>query len=231
VQVESFMAVENYSHVMHIVSSVVGELRPSLVRRFGLPQTIPVVAGAGDSIACAIGAGVTAPGPVSEMAGSSSCFNSVVPEPLADPDITHYPSAVGDHGYVTEVGLNTTGEALDWLAQLFYDRAPRRDDFPRIARAAAQAREQLTPATVLVMRMIEPGQLALPPGGLRDFRLQQAGVTIQTDHIAVPHLAQRTAVQAFRRDMNGGRHAAGRPRHPAVGDQSDLEALALQRRQ
>ena len=39
------------------------------------------------------------------------------PAPLADLDITHYPSATGTNGYVTEVGLNTTGEALDWLAQ------------------------------------------------------------------------------------------------------------------
>jgi xylulokinase len=116
---------------------VIGGLRPALARRLQISPDTPVVAGAGDSIACAIGAGVTAPGPVSEMAGSSSCFNSVVPEPLTDPGITHYPSAVGEYGYVTEVGLNTTGEALDWLAQLFYDRAPRRDDFPRIERAAA----------------------------------------------------------------------------------------------
>ena len=119
--------------------SVIGGLRPALARRLKLRPDTPVIAGAGDSIACAIGAGVTAPGPVSEMAGSSSCFNSVVPEPLADLDITHYPSAVDDHGYVTEVGLNTTGEALDWLAQLFYDRAPRRDDFARIEHAAAAA--------------------------------------------------------------------------------------------
>ena len=99
----------------------------------------PVVAGAGDSIACAIGAGVTAPGPVSEMAGSSSCFNSVVPEPLADLDITHYPSAVDPAGYVTEVGLNTTGEALDWLAQLFYGRTARGADYALIEHAAAAA--------------------------------------------------------------------------------------------
>jgi sugar (pentulose or hexulose) kinase len=117
--------------------SVIGGLRPALARRLKLKPDTPVIAGAGDSIACAIGAGVTAPGPVSEMAGSSSCFNSVVPEPLADLDVTHYPSAVGDRGYVTEVGLNTTGEALDWLAQLFYARAPRRDDFARIEHAAA----------------------------------------------------------------------------------------------
>ena len=119
--------------------SVIGGLRPAVARRLKLTPDTPVIAGAGDSIACAIGAGVTAPGPVSEMAGSSSCFNSVVPEPLADLDITHYPSAVDDHGYVTEVGLNTTGEALDWLAQLFYDRKPRRDDFARIEHAAAAA--------------------------------------------------------------------------------------------
>ena len=117
--------------------SVIGGLRPALARRLRLKPDTPVIAGAGDSIACAIGAGVTAPGPVSEMAGSSSCFNSVVPEPLADLDVTHYPSAVQDRGYVTEVGLNTTGEALDWLAQLFYARAPRRDDFARIEHAAA----------------------------------------------------------------------------------------------
>src|SRR5580693_3220424 len=119
--------------------SVIGGLRPALARRLKLKPDTPVIAGAGDSIACAIGAGVTAPGPVSEMAGSSSCFNSAVPEPLADLDITHYPSAVDRDGYVTEVGLNTTGEALDWLAQLFYDRKPRRDDFARIEHAAAAA--------------------------------------------------------------------------------------------
>jgi xylulokinase len=120
--------------------SVTGEVRPQLARRLKLPASTPVVAGAGDSIACALGAGVTGSGPVSEMAGSSSCFNSVVAEPLADMDVTHYPSVVDDHGYVTEVGINTTGEALDWLAQLFYrgpDQPPRRQDYERIERAAA----------------------------------------------------------------------------------------------
>jgi sugar (pentulose or hexulose) kinase len=119
--------------------SVIGGLRPKLAKSLRLNPDTPVIAGAGDSIACAIGAGVTAPGPVSEMAGSSSCFNSVVPEPLADTGITHYPSAARDRSYVTEVGLNTTGEALDWLAQLFYGRAPRRDDYARIEHAAQEA--------------------------------------------------------------------------------------------
>jgi xylulokinase len=120
--------------------SVIGEVRPLLARRLGLPANTPVVAGAGDSIACALGAGVTGSGPVSEMAGSSSCFNSVVAEPLVGLDVTHYPSIVADHGYVTEVGINTTGEALDWLVQLFYrgpDRSPRQQDYERLEQAAA----------------------------------------------------------------------------------------------
>jgi xylulokinase len=120
--------------------SIVGDIRPKVARRLGLPTGIPVVAGAGDSIACALGAGVTASGPVSEMAGSSSCFNSVIAEPLPDQDVTHYPSIVDDRGYVTEVGINTTGEVLDWLAQLFYTgsaRAPRQDHYARIELAAA----------------------------------------------------------------------------------------------
>lgn len=121
---------------------VTGEVRAPLASRLGLPPGVPVVAGAGDSIACALGAGITEPGPVSEMAGSSSCFNSVIHEPLDDPDVTHYPAITDDRGYVTEVGINTTGEALDWLAQLFYagsSRAPHRADYDRLERAAAAA--------------------------------------------------------------------------------------------
>jgi xylulokinase len=123
--------------------SIAGEVRAPLARRLGLPAGVPVLAGAGDSIACALGAGVTTSGPVSEMAGSSSCFNSVIAEPLDDLDVTHYPSIVDRHSYVTEVGINTTGEALDWLARLFTsgpNRAPRAADYERLATAAGAAR-------------------------------------------------------------------------------------------
>src|SRR6266702_1275100 len=80
--------------------SVAGEIRPALARRLGLPAGVPVVAGAGDSIACALGAGVTAAGPVTEM------------------------------------GINTTGEAVDWLAELFYG-GTRRADYARLEQAVA----------------------------------------------------------------------------------------------
>jgi anthranilate synthase component 1 len=41
IQVESFMAVENYSHVMHIVSSVVGQLRPEIDALDALRSVLP----------------------------------------------------------------------------------------------------------------------------------------------------------------------------------------------
>jgi anthranilate synthase component I len=41
VAVESFMAVENYSHVMHIVSSVVGDLRPGVDALAALRSVLP----------------------------------------------------------------------------------------------------------------------------------------------------------------------------------------------
>jgi xylulokinase len=121
--------------------AVIGEVRPSLLRRFGLSRPIPVVAGAGDSIACAFGAGVAAPGPASEMAGSSTCLNTVVSEPTRDLAVTHYPSAVADTGYVTEVGINTAGEAVEWLARLMYggrSGRPRTGDFELLDQEAAE---------------------------------------------------------------------------------------------
>jgi xylulokinase len=120
--------------------SVAGELRPALVRRFGLRRAVPVVAGAADSLACALGAGVTAPGPVSEMAGSSTCLNSVVAEPPADLDISVYASPARPGGYMTETGINTAGQAIDWVASLGYGgRAgrPSAADYSVLDREAA----------------------------------------------------------------------------------------------
>jgi sugar (pentulose or hexulose) kinase len=85
-------------------------------RELGLPAGIPVVIGAADSQCAAVGAGVVAPGPVSEMAGASSCLNSAVPEPLADLAVTHYSHAVPGM-FCTELGVNTTGAAITWAVK------------------------------------------------------------------------------------------------------------------
>jgi len=120
--------------------SVAGELRPALARKLGLRGPVPVVAGAADSLACAFGAGVITPGAVSEMAGSSTCLNSVVTTPLTDPDVSMYPSPVLPDGYMTETGINTAGEAIDWIAAFGYagrNGRPSTADYARLDREAA----------------------------------------------------------------------------------------------
>ena len=94
----------------------------SVARRVGLPAGTPVILGGADSQACALGAGVVAEGPVSEMAGSSTCLNAAVQQPLSVLEVTHYPHVVPGP-YTTETGINTTGAAIAWIADLFY--APR----------------------------------------------------------------------------------------------------------
>jgi sugar (pentulose or hexulose) kinase len=95
---------------------VVGGLPAAVAGDLGLPGGTPVVIGAADSQCAAYGAGVTTPGTVSEMAGASSCLNSVVPSPLADLRVTHYSYLVPDC-YCTELGVNTTGAAIDWAVR------------------------------------------------------------------------------------------------------------------
>jgi xylulokinase len=96
------------------------EIAAGLPRRtageLGLDPGVPVVIGAADSQCAAFGAGVTGPGPVSEMAGASSCLNSAVQEPLPDLRVTHYSHAVPGC-YCTELGVNTTGAAITWAVK------------------------------------------------------------------------------------------------------------------
>lgn len=95
---------------------VVGGLPAAVADDVALPAGTPVVIGAADSQCAAYGAGVTTPGIVSEMAGASSCLNSVVPDPLVDLRVTHY-SYLAPDCYCTELGVNTTGAAIDWAVR------------------------------------------------------------------------------------------------------------------
>ncbi len=120
-------------------SAVAGGLRPTVAARVDLPSGIPVVLGGADSQACAFGAGVIEPGIVSEMAGTSTCLNTVVTAPLPELRVTHYPHVVGP-SLTTETGINTTGAAVSWLAGLLYggrSGRARAADFERLDREAA----------------------------------------------------------------------------------------------
>jgi Sugar (pentulose and hexulose) kinases len=104
---------------IHPSAHVIGTIRASLAARLNLLPGTPVVLGGADSQACALGAGVIRPGPVSEMAGSSTCLNAAVLEPLHQLLVTHYPHVI-EGVYTTETGINTTGTAVAWVADLLY---------------------------------------------------------------------------------------------------------------
>jgi sugar (pentulose or hexulose) kinase len=118
-------------------SEMLGGLLSAVARRVGLSPGLPVILGGADSQACALGAGVVAAGPVSEMAGSSTCLNAAVAAPLAVLEVTHYPHVVPGP-YTTETGINTTGAALAWIADLLYARHGRRAGNADYARLDAE---------------------------------------------------------------------------------------------
>jgi len=123
---------------IHRSDGILGGLRPAIADRVGLAPGIPVAIGGADSQACALGAGVVDPGPVSEMAGSSTCLNSVVPAPLDVLAVTHYPHVIPGP-FTTETGINTTGAAVAWLAGLLYGGRSGRPTTADYARLDAEA--------------------------------------------------------------------------------------------
>jgi xylulokinase len=97
---------------------VAGTLLASVAAEVGLRADIPVAVGAADSLCAAFGASANQPGPISEMAGSSSCLNSTIDAPLDHPGIDIYPHILPDK-FMTEVGVNTAGAAVDWVVRQF----------------------------------------------------------------------------------------------------------------
>ncbi len=65
------------------------------------------------------------------MAGSSTCLNAAVPEPLDVLAVTHYPHVVPGP-FTTETGINTTGAAVAWLAGLALRRTVGTTDGGRL---------------------------------------------------------------------------------------------------
>jgi xylulokinase len=119
---------------------VAAVLPSDVAAEVSLEPGIPVVVGAADSQCAAYGAGLLGPGVTSEMAGASSCLNSIVAAPLADVRITHYSYLIPDC-YCTELGVNTTGAALDWAVRClgYASHAELAHDAERHLRAMARS--------------------------------------------------------------------------------------------
>ncbi|MGZ8502175.1 MAG: xylulokinase, partial [Candidatus Limnocylindrales bacterium] len=161
-------------------SAVIGGLRARVAGRVGLATGLPVVLGGADSQACALGAGVVAPGPVSEMAGSSTCLNAAVLAPLDVLAVTHYPHVIPGP-FTTETGINTTGEAVAWLAGLLYGGRSGRPSAADYARLDAEAgRVRPGAEGVVALPVLGDGERTDP-----DVRGAFAGLSLRHDRAAL----------------------------------------------
>jgi xylulokinase len=142
--------------------SAIGTISERAARRTGTPAGCPVVLGAADSQCAAFGSEVRGPGPISEMAGASSCLNSVIPEPSPDPRITHYSYLLPDC-YCTELGVNVSGGALGWAVTQF-----QLDGFADLAARARVVRDALSSGDVEDARVVAPLFLPYLGDGERD---------------------------------------------------------------
>ena len=139
-----------------------GQLSSAAAAQAGLGPGIPVVIGAADSQCAAFGSGVSRPGPISEMAGASSCLNSVIAQPSDDLRITHY-SHVVPGWYSTELGVNVSGGALTWAVEALHMA-----DFQELALRADRVRQSLVTRRDVDPRLAAPLFLPYLGDGERD---------------------------------------------------------------
>ena len=94
-------------------------LTQAAAARLRLPAGIPVVLGAADSVLAARGLGVTEPGRVAYVAGTSTVVIGVADRVVIDPGHRFLVTPMGHPGaYGLEMDLVATGSAVRWLARL-----------------------------------------------------------------------------------------------------------------
>jgi sugar (pentulose or hexulose) kinase len=104
------------------------EIRPShawaplsadMATALELPQGLPIVLGAADSVLAARGLGVTEPGRVAYVAGTSTVILGVADRIVIDPAHRYLITPMDRPGsYGLEMDLVATGSAVGWLARL-----------------------------------------------------------------------------------------------------------------
>ena len=138
----------------------------------GLPAGLPIVLGAADSVLGALGLGVTRPGEVAYLAGTSTVILSLSRELVLDPEHRYLvtPLASGD-GWGLEMDLLSTGSAVRWLASLVSEPEER-----LLELAGAVAPE--TPTLPTFLPYLAPGE----QGALWDAELSGSVVGLDLSH-------------------------------------------------
>lgn len=98
-------------------SDVVGEVQPGVAQQTGIPAGTPVVAGTIDAWAEATSVGVTAPGDVMLMYGTTMFLVEVLDRARRSPDLWGTVGTFpGTHNFAA--GMATSGAVTDWIRKL-----------------------------------------------------------------------------------------------------------------
>jgi sugar (pentulose or hexulose) kinase len=153
-------------------------LRPQAASWLGCGQ-IPVCLGAADSVLGALGLGITDPGHIAYVAGTSTVILGVTERLLLDPQQRFLVTPMAEPGrWGLEMDLLATGSALRWLAALLGDGM---DEAALVALAAGT-----DPADApTVLPYLSPGE----QGALWDPLLHGTVTGLTFDH-GRPHLAR-----------------------------------------
>ena len=102
------------------VGEVAGPLAPAVAAELGLPAGIPVATGGGDAFIGLLGQGVTEPGDMGVVMGSSNVMSALAAEEFHFPGIFgSFPDALIPGLNLVEAGQVSTGSILAWFRRNF----------------------------------------------------------------------------------------------------------------
>lgn len=164
-------------------SAIAGHVTADAAAATGLPEGLPVVAGAGDVIANVIGAGGLRPGAITGLLGTTCMVGLCTAAPLFDPpDLGLLFSLPERHWFRAMVNVAGTLN-LDWAAGLLFPDLAGRDDLLAQVEAAARAQPVGAGGAVYLPYLSESGIIA--PVASVTARAQFAGLTPVHDRAAM----------------------------------------------
>jgi sugar (pentulose or hexulose) kinase len=131
------------------------------------------------------------------MAGSSTCLNAAVPEPLPVLEVTHYPHVIPGP-FTTETGINTAGAAVAWVADLLYAPRGRRAGAADYARLDHEAASVPSGADgVLALPVLADGERTDP-----DLRSAFTGLSLRHDRAVLARAMLEGVAFAIREQLD-----------------------------
>lgn len=117
---------------LHAADSILGTVTAAAAAETGLPEGLPVLTGTGDYPCALLGSGVTQPGQVSDITGTSFLLTTLTPRPLCHPQVMNLAMTPAHWGAFAVV--DAAGDAIRW-AQRTLDRGQR--DYAALSEEAA----------------------------------------------------------------------------------------------